>query len=127
MSVGIMKRRTSQRLFLACWLAIFARIITIVGLIATPIVILNYEIWELLYVALLGIFAIVMAVYIGFAFVLRCPRCGNRFLVEPSGAKHPAARRAEHLDYWGTVVWNVVRGQEFTCMHCGILYHKGSA
>src|SRR5215813_8941951 len=83
MSVGIIERRTSQRLFLACWLAIFARVIIIVGLIATPIVILNYEIWELLYVVLLGILAIVMAVYIGFAFVLRCPSCGNRFLVEP--------------------------------------------
>ena len=61
MSVGIIERRTSQRLFLACWLAIFARVIIIVGLIATPIVILNYEIWELLYVVLLGILAIVMA------------------------------------------------------------------
>jgi len=56
-----------------------------------------------------------------------CPSCGNRFLVEPSGAKHPAARRAERLDYWGTVVWNVVREQEFTCMNCGILYDKGNA
>ena len=122
MSVAVLEHRTSQRLLLACWLTVLARVILIVGLIATPVAILSYSIWELLYVLTLGIFLFVMGAYTGLAFVLRCPNCGRRVLIESKEPKHSAARKAEHLDYWGTVVWSVVRHQEFTCMHCGVLY-----
>jgi len=122
MNVAVMERRTSERLLLACWLAILARIFLITGLITTPVAIINYSRWELLYVVQLGILAVVLAVYIGLAFVLRCPNCSERFLLESMGPKHAAARKTAHLDYWGTIVWSVIRHQEFTCMHCGVLY-----
>jgi hypothetical protein len=122
MSVAVLEHRTSQRLLLACWLTVLARVILIVGLIATPVAILSYSIWELLYVLTLGIFLFVMGAYTGLAFVLRCPNCSRRVLIESKEPKHSAARKAEHLNYWGTVVWSVVRHQEFTCMHCGVLY-----
>ena len=123
------ERRTSQHLFLACCLAILARIFLIVALIATPVVIISYEAWELLYVVTLGIFVLVVTAYITLALVLRCPSCGEYFLIESMGPKRPgrrpAAQKTEHFDYWGTIVWSVVRHQEFACMHCGVLYHLG--
>jgi hypothetical protein len=122
MCVALMEHRTSELLLLACWLAILARIFLIVGLITTPVAIISYWIWELLYVLQLGTLMVVLAVYFGLAFVLRCPNCSKRFLVESPGQKHPAARKAEYLNHWGTIVWSVVRHQEFTCMHCGVLY-----
>ena len=125
MNVALMERRTSERLFLACWLAILARIFLIVGLITTPVAIISYEIWELLYVLSLGIFLLLMGVHTGLAFVLRCPNCGRRVLIESKEPKHSAARKADHLNYWGTVVWSVMRHQEFSCMHCGVLYRPG--
>jgi hypothetical protein len=124
-SVAVMERRTLQRLFLACWLAILARIFLIVSLITTPVALISYGMWELLYVVQLGILVVVLVVYIGLAFVLRCPNCSKRLLVELMGPKHPAARKAKRLDYWGTIVWSVVRHQEFTCMHCGVSYRQG--
>ena len=125
MSVALMERRTSERLLLACWLAILARIFLIVGLITTPVAMISYEIWELLYVLSLGIFLLVMGAYTGLAFALRCPNCGRRVLIESKEPKHSGARKADHLDYWGTVVWSVVRHQEFSCMHCGMIYRPG--
>jgi predicted RNA-binding Zn-ribbon protein involved in translation (DUF1610 family) len=122
MSVALMERRTSERLLLACWLAILARIFLIVGLVTTPVAIISHEIWELLYVLSLGIFLLVMGAYTGLAFVLRCPNCGRRVLIESKEPKHSGARKAHQLDCWGTVVWNVVRHQEFSCMHCGMIY-----
>ena len=122
MNVALMEGRTSERLLLACWLAILARIFLIVGLITTPVAIISYEIWELLYVLSLGIFLLVMGAYTGLAFVLRCPNCGRRVLIESKEPKHSGAQKADHLDYWGTVVWSVVRHQAFSCMHCGMIY-----
>src|SRR5262249_19833423 len=122
MSVEVMERRTSERLLLACWLAILARIFLILGLITTPVAIISDAIWEVLYVLSLGIFLLVMGANTGLAFVLRCPNCGRRVLIESKEPKHSAARKADHLDYWGTVVWSVVRHQKFSCMHCGIIY-----
>jgi len=124
MGVALMEHRTLQRLLLACWLAILARIFLIVGLITTPVAIVSYEIWELLYVLSLGIFLLLMGAYTGLAFALRCPNCGS-VLIESKEPKHSGARKADHLDYWGTVVWSVVRHQEFSCMHCGMIYRPG--
>jgi hypothetical protein len=125
MSVTVMERRTLQRLFLACWLAILARIFLIVSLVTTPVALISYGMWELLYLVQLGILVVVLVVYIGLAFVLRCPNCSKRLLVESMGPKHPVARKEKHLDYWGTIVWSVVRHQQFACMHCGVLYRPG--
>jgi hypothetical protein len=122
MNVAPMERRTSELLLLACWLAILARIFLIVGLITTPVAIISYSIWELLYVLQLGTLMVVLAVYFGLAFVLRCPNCSKRFLVESTGQKDPAARKAKHVNHCGTILWSVVRHQGFTCMHCGVLY-----
>ena len=99
------------------------------ALITTPVAIISYEIWELLYIVTLGIFVLVVTAYITFALVLRCPNCGEYFLIESMGLKRlgrrPAAQKTEHFDYWGTIVWSVVRHQEFACMHCGVLYRLG--
>ena len=65
MSVALMERRTSELLLLACWLAILARIFLIVALITTPVAIIGYEIWELLYIVTLGIFVKVMGLCLG--------------------------------------------------------------
>jgi len=124
MSVAVAEPRTSQRLFLACWLAILARIFLIVGPITTPLAIISYGMWELLYLGLLGTFVVFMTVHISLAFVLRCPNCSKPFLLESTGRKDPAVRKVEHFDYWGTIVWSVVRHQEFTCMHCGVSYRQ---
>jgi hypothetical protein len=127
MSVAVLEHRTSQRLLLACWLAVLARVILIVGLITAPVAIISYEIWEFLYVLTLGIFLLVMGAYTGLAFVLRCPNCSRHVLIESKEPKHSAARKAEHLDYWGTVVWSVVRHQNLPACIAACCTAQGNA
>jgi DNA-directed RNA polymerase subunit RPC12/RpoP len=122
--VAVLGPRTSERLLRASWLAVVARILLIAGLITTPVALLNYELWEFLYLMFLAAFAVVMTVYLGLALVLKCPDCGKRFLIESTEPKHPAARRAKHFDHWGTLVLSIMRNREFTCMHCGSLYRR---
>jgi len=91
------------------------------GLIATPIAFASYAVWEWIYIVVLGPIVVLMAAYMGLAFTLRCPVCHRRFLVEAWGAKHPAARKAQYLGHWGTVVTDILRKHQFTCVYCGSL------
>jgi DNA-directed RNA polymerase subunit RPC12/RpoP len=52
------------------------------------------------------------------AAALRCPACGRRFLVERHGQRHPHARWVPPFSFCGTVISDVVRRGEFTCMYC---------
>jgi hypothetical protein len=96
-------------------------VLLVVGLIATPVALASYAVWEWVYLVVLSAFVVLMAAYIGLAFTLRCPGCTRRFLVESRGGKHPAARKAQHLGHWGTVVLDIIRHRQFTCMYCGAL------
>ncbi len=111
----------SRLALVACWLAVVVRVLLVGGLIATPIAFASYAVWEWIYIVVLGPIVVLMAAYMGLAFTLRCPVCHRRFLVEAWGAKHPAARKAQYLGHWGTVVTDILRKHQFTCVYCGSL------
>lgn len=111
----------SRLALVACWVAVLVRVVLVIGVIAIPVAFASYAIWEYIYLTVLGAFVVLMGAYIGLAFTLRCPHCRRRFLVESRGGRHPAARKAEHLGYWGTLVRDTIRDHQFTCMHCGAL------
>jgi hypothetical protein len=104
---------------LACWLAVVSRVLLVVALLTTPVALVNYVVWEALYVALLAAFVISWMTYTGIAFALRCPGCRKRFLVEAPGPRHAGTRRIDYFGSWGTVVWETLRHQQFACMYCG--------
>jgi hypothetical protein len=123
----------SRLAVVACWLAVAVRVVLVLGLIAISIVGLiaisiafathpagtwDWRTWDWMYDIVLGVFIIPMLVYIALAFTLRCPSCRRCVLVE-RGKKHPASRKMGHLGYWGTVVRDILRERQFTCMHCG--------
>src|SRR5438874_7819831 len=108
----------SRLAIVACWLAVLVRVVLVLGLIAMPIALASTTGWAWIEDMILGVFIIPMAAYMALAFTLRCPSCRRCFLVEPR-AKHPTARKIGHLDHWGTVVRDVLRQRQFTCMYCG--------
>lgn len=115
----------SRLALVACWLAVLIRVLLVVGLVTTPVVFASSAVWEWIYLFVLGSFVVLMAAYMGLAFSLRCPACRRRFLVESRGATHPEARKAQPLSRWGTMVLDIIRHRQFTCMYCGILYRVG--
>lgn len=104
----------------ACWLALGVRAVLVLGLLAIPLVLVSQALGEYIYVGVLGAFVITMGVYMILAAGLRCPACGRRFLVERHGQRHPDARRVPPFSLWGTVISDVIRRREFTCMYCSV-------
>jgi len=110
----------SRMALLACWLALLAISVLILGLVATPIALLEGSSWDVIYSASLETSVILVVMYMALAVTLRCPACRRRFLIEWPGPEHSAARKPP-FRYWGTTVWDVVTLHQFTCMHCGTL------
>ena len=75
-----------------------------------------------LFVWCIGALVVVAGIYIVFAFQVRCAKCGKRVFVEGGGTKHVHAKRIVGLDHWASVVIDVARSRELTCMHCGQRY-----
>jgi len=109
----------SRLVRLACWFAVVSRVLLVVALLITPVALVNYFVWEAMYVALLAAFVISWITYTGVAFALRCPGCRKRFLVVLPEPRHAGTRRIDYFDPWGTVVWETLRHQQFACMYCG--------
>lgn len=62
------------------------------------------------------------AMYLFFAFTLRCENCDKRLLLDHNEAKHPTAKKKRGLDYWASAVIDMLRNRQLTCMHCGERY-----
>jgi len=119
-SVPSQEATASRLALVACWLAVVVRIVLVVGIVTLPIAFASSTIWNWIHEIVLALFVVLMGAYIGLAFTLRCPNCRRRFLVERRD-RHAAAKKAEHLGHWGTVVHDVLRQRHFTCMYCGVL------
>jgi hypothetical protein len=76
---------TSKMVLLASWLAVIVPAVLVVGLTATPIALLSPQVWEVVYIAVLGTVVVVMSAYMVLAVTLRCPACRRRFLIESRG------------------------------------------
>jgi hypothetical protein len=74
---------------------------------------------ELATAAVLWIFVVSALFYTGLAFLLKCPSCNRRFLVESLDQKHRNAHKLKGLDHWATTVIDIGRNKRFTCMYCG--------
>ncbi len=124
---GVRQRSYSagRGVLVACWLAVGARALLVLGLLALPLAWVRHEVWGYLYLAVVPVFVLIWGIYLAFALALRCPACGRRFLIESRDLKHPAARRARYCDYWGTVVSDVIRYGQFACMYCGATCRVG--
>jgi len=119
-SVPSQEATASRLALVACRLAVVVRIVLVVGVVTLPIAFLSSTAWNWIHEIVLALFVVLMGAYIGLAFTLRCPNCRRRFLVERRD-RHAAAKKAEHLGHWGTVVRDVLRQRHFTCMYCGVL------
>jgi len=54
---------------------------------------------------------------------LKCPNCGKRPTVQGIRAIHPSSEKSAGLDGWAVVVINVIRKNQFRCIHCGSDYN----
>lgn len=91
--VGKLSKTVQKAVLLACSVAVLARILVISGLIGMFIVLIDVEVWSLLYLVLVSLVIVAWGGYLGFAMTLRCPACRRRFLIETRERKHGAARR----------------------------------
>jgi DNA-directed RNA polymerase subunit RPC12/RpoP len=56
------------------------------------------------------------------ATLLKCPRCGHRFLVQWTKANPAYSKSIWGLGGWAATALDVVLHDEFTCMYCGQHY-----
>lgn len=102
----------------ACWLLIGGFCIGIVAYNLGLKVDILVENGELLFYSMIG--SLVIAVASLFCF--RCPHCGRLFLIETWESKHPSASKRNGVNYFGSVIIDVLLLKKFTCMYCGTGY-----
>ncbi len=108
-----------RRVVLAAWLALGTGLSIIAGLLTLPVAWLRTEVWEPLYVTVISLVVLAWGTYLTLAATLRCPGCGQRFLLGSRGPRRPAARKAWNSDGLEMLVSEIIFYHEFTCGECG--------
>ena len=71
------------------------------------------------FVTSLCLFMPVAIVYACVASRGHCPKCGDHIFIEKMTKKHHKAHKRRFLNYWASVVIDIILVKEFTCMYCG--------
>ncbi len=72
-------------------------------------------------------FMLAALIHLGFALAHKCPHCGKHPTIQGFAKLHPSVPTATGVDGWARVVVDVVRKQEFACMHCGTRFKVADA
>jgi DNA-directed RNA polymerase subunit RPC12/RpoP len=78
-----------------------------------------------LFLGTVGLFIFCSFIYLIFAFRIRCPHCGFRFLKNPKGlgptgfVYHPSCPRKRGINPWAVQVGRFLATQKIRCINCG--------
>lgn len=74
--------------------------------------------WQLVLV-----FAILlMIIFLFLRKQFSCPHCKRPVLVDTGEHKHHDAAKKNGVNYWGSVIIDILFAKRFTCMYCGTHY-----
>ena len=78
---------------------------------------------EHLVINTLWVFVFFVIGHVVLAICLTCPNCGKRPTIQGMKPIHPTSKKIPGLDGWSTVVVNIIKNNQFRCIHCGTDYH----
>lgn len=101
---------------LMLWLALLSWLAAAIGILVVNPRLLEY--WQH------GIWVLVAltAIHIILALLHRCPSCGKHPTLQGFSTVHPGSKGQSRLGGWGGVVANVLRNNQFLCIHCGTAF-----
>ncbi len=108
----------SNLLRFTCWVIVGAWFFLVASISLFIYGFFNKDILQIL-VPVFCVFIIIAAIGVTTSLLHRCPNCNRRFLIEIPGSKHVSARKVGGLDFWATVVIDVLSKGRFVCMYCG--------
>ena len=115
-----------KRLFLTftCWVA--AGCWALFGIFVLGVITYNLGFKIYAFVAtwqvILSSAIFLMVVFIVLRTHFDCPHCGESVLVDIGENKSQAATKRTGVNYWGSVIIDILSSQQFTCMYCGTRY-----
>jgi hypothetical protein len=110
--------RVTRRALAACWLALLARLVLVIGVLTVPAAFVRGDVWESIYLSVLAAFVLTWGASIALSLTVRCPRCRRRFLLPRPPWSRSAKGKTHHLQDPHTAVWDIVRVRNFVCGCC---------